>query len=314
MFTVVGEALLDMVQPAPGTTYDALPGGGPLNIAVGLKRLGHATALMARFSSGALGDRVRDYALDMGLDLSPSVSTALQTTLAFASVDESGQATYDFYTSDTADWEWSADELAGLPSATQAIHTGSLAAAIPPGADRIAQWWAEQAERGQVLLSFDPNIRPALAGPHADAVRRVERLVSLSHVVKASDEDLGWLYPDATAAESIRRWAQLGPALVVLTRGPDGCLGVTPGGLAVEMAAPQVDVVDTIGAGDAFQSGLLSGLADVGRLTADAVADMPEGDVAAVLSQALLVSALTCQRGGSDPPTRAEYDAAKSAA
>lgn len=314
MFTVVGEALLDMVQPAPGAPYDALPGGGPLNIAVGLKRLGHPTAMMARFSSGALGDRVRDYALDMGLDLSPSVTTTLQTTLAFASVDETGRATYDFYTSETADWAWSADELAGLPSATQAIHTGSLATAILPGADRIGQWWADQAERGQMLLSFDPNIRPALAGPRADAVRRVERLVALSHVVKASDEDLGWLYPDDAAADSIRRWARLGPALAVLTRGPDGCLGVTHGGIAVELPAPRVDVVDTIGAGDAFQSGLLSGLADLGRLTPDDVAEMSETDVAAVLSQALLVSALTCQRAGSNPPTRAEYDAAESAA
>ncbi len=308
MFTVIGEALLDMVQPAPGATYEALPGGGPLNIAVGLHRLGHPTAMMARISSGALGERVRRYALDMDLDLSPSVTTDQHTTLAFASIDDAGRATYDFYTQDTADWSWTADELAALPPATRALHTGSLVTALPPGADRIVGWWKELAERGQVLLSFDPNIRPALAGPREEAVRRVESLVALSHVVKASDEDLGWLYPDADVEDAARRWAQLGPVLVVLTRGPDGCLGLTPSGIEVELPGHRVDVVDTIGAGDAFESGLLSGLADRERLSPSAIAELSAEDVSDVLARALLVSALTCERAGADPPTRAEYD------
>ena len=97
MFTVLGEALLDMVQPAPGDTYRALPAGGPLNIAVGLRRLGHPTAMMARFSSGALGSRVREFAEASDLDLSASVTTDQQATLAFATVDEQGRATYDFF-------------------------------------------------------------------------------------------------------------------------------------------------------------------------------------------------------------------------
>ncbi|MGI8700862.1 MAG: carbohydrate kinase family protein [Nocardioidaceae bacterium] len=311
MFTVVGEALLDMVQQAPGDSYRALPGGGPLNIAVGLRRLGHPTALMSRFAAGALGERVRDHALAMDLELSASVTTRQQATLAFASVDDSGHAAYDFYTRDTADWGWTPEELSGLPASSRAVHTGSLVTAIPPGADRVAEWWSMLAGRGQVLLSFDPNVRPALAGPRAEAVRRVERLVASSHVVKASDEDLGWLYPDQDIAASLRQWAALGPGLAVLTRGADGCLGVTPGGVTVELAAHRVQVVDTIGAGDAFQAGLLSALADLGRLSPDAVAHLSEGEVREALSRASLVSALTCQRAGADPPTRAEHDAAK---
>ncbi len=311
MFTVLGEALLDMVQPAPGDTYRALPAGGPLNIAVGLRRLGHPTAMMARFSSGALGSQVRQFALDSGLDLSASVVTDQQTTLAFATVDAHGRASYDFYLEDTADWGWTSAELDGFPPASQAIHTGSLAAAVEPGAARIAELWGTLSREAHVLLSFDPNIRPALAGPREEAVRRVEAMVALSHVVKASDEDLGWLYPDADPAESIRSWARLGPALAVLTRGPAGCVGVLTDQTVVDIGAPRVTVVDTIGAGDSFQSGLLSGLADANRLTPTRVAALSSDDVQQVLERAVVVAALTCQRAGADPPTRSEYDAAR---
>lgn len=313
MFTVVGEALLDMVQQPTGDTYKALPGGGPLNIAVGLRRLGHRAALKARFSSGALGERVRAYALDLDLDLSPSVSAEQQATLAFASLDAAGRAAYDFYIDGTADWGWTADELSVLPADTRAIHTGSLVTAMAPGAHAIVEWWAALARQGDALLSYDPNMRPPLAGERADAVRRVERLVALSHVVKASDDDLGWLYPDVDPADSLRRWAGLGPSLAVLTRGRDGCLAVTESGISVDLPGHRIDVVDTIGAGDAFQSGLLSALADADLLTPAAVAAIARDELAAVVARALLVSALTCQRSGADPPTRAEYDAAVAA-
>jgi len=308
VFTVLGEALLDMVQPSPGDTYRALPAGGPLNIAVGLRRLGHTTAMMARFSSGALGMRLRRFALDSGLDLSASVTTDEQATLAFATVDEQGRASYDFFVRDSADWGWTVDELAAVPPATRGIHTGSLATALEPGAGRIVDWWEGQARGGRVLLSFDPNVRPILAGARQTAVRRVERLVSSSHVVKASDEDLGWLYPDLDPADAIRRWARLGPSLAVLTRGPAGCLGVTPDSRDVRIPAPEVAVVDTIGAGDAFQAGLLSGLADAGRLSPRGVSLLSEAVVRRILERALDVAAVTCQRAGANPPTRAEYE------
>jgi fructokinase len=309
VFTVLGEALLDMVQPAPGDTYRALPAGGPLNIAVGLRRLGHPTAMMARFSSGALGSRVREFAEASDLDLVASVTTDQQATLAFATVDEQGRASYDFFVRESADWGWTEDELAAVPTSTQAIHPGSLATALEPGAGRIADWWESHAEVGDMLLSFDTNVRPALAGRRADAVRRVERFVVSSHVVKASDEDVGWLYPDADPADVVRHWATLGPALTVLTQGPEGCVGVTQGSTEVRIPAPDVSVVDTIGAGDAFQAGLLSGLADAGRLSLDGVAVLTETEVRRVLERALDVAGFTCGRAGANPPTRAEYEA-----
>ena len=308
MFTVLGEALLDMVQPSPGDVYRALPAGGPLNIAVALRRLGHPTSMMARFSSGALGARLLLHAKESGLDLSASVRTDEQTTLAFATVDEQGRASYDFYVHETADWGWTPVELDALPASSRAVHTGSLATAVEPGASRILDWWSGLAGAGNVLLSFDPNVRPALAGGREVAVRRTEAFVALSDVVKASDEDLSWLYPDRDPEASIRAWASLGPAVAVLTRGPHGCLGVREDGEEAEVAAPTITVVDTIGAGDAFQAGLLSGLAAADRLAPDRIRSLTLEEMSTSLSRAVAVAALTCGRAGADPPTAAAVD------
>ena len=192
------------------------------------------------------------------------IDTDDQTTLAFASLDEAGRASYDFYVEGTADWGWTPAELATLPPDTQVFHTGSLTTALSPGADVVLDRMERLHAQGHVLLSYDPNIRPALAGPREDAVRRVERFVAAAHVVKASDEDLAWLYPDIDPVLAARRWSAHGPRLVVVTRGPQGCLAVTRSGALVERDSARVDVVDTIGAGDSFESGLLSGLVDAG--------------------------------------------------
>ena len=309
MFTVLGEALLDMVQPEPGPSYVARPGGGPFNIAVGLRRLGHPTALMARLSTGALGGVVRRHALDNDLDLRPCVDVDDPATLAFASVDAEGRASYDFYVRGTADWGWTADELARVPDETRYLHTGSLATALLPGAEAIVGLLELLHAAGHCLLSYDPNIRPGLLGEREDAVRSVERFVAASHVVKASDEDLRWLYPDDDVPAAAKRWRALGPALIVITRGPDGCSAITADGSVTARAGVGVRVADTIGAGDAFMSGLLSGLADSGCSAPGHVSALDTAALEDVLDRAVLVSALTCERAGADPPTRDEYDA-----
>ena len=252
---------------------------------------------------------MREHAQRNALDLSSCIETEDQTTLAFASLDEGGRASYDFYVQGTADWGWTPSELATLPDRMQVFHTGSLATAVSPGADVVLARVERLHADGRTLVSFDPNVRPALAGPHDDAVRRVERFVASAHVVKASDEDLAWLYPGADLAEVARDWVTHGPAVVVVTRGPDGCLAATRAGTTLEHAADPVEVVDTIGAGDSFESGLLSGLVDAGATSGDAVAALSDDQLADVLQRAAVVSAMTCGRAGADPPTRAEYEA-----
>jgi fructokinase len=309
VFAVIGEALIDMVQPRPGRDFEAQPGGGPLNIAVGLRRMGHPTAFVGRVSTGALGALVREHIESNGLDLSTCVSTGDLTTLAFASLDEERKASYEFYVSGTADWGWTDEELKILPDDCQAIHTGSLAAFLQPGADAIVRLWERCRSHGDALLSFDPNVRPDLLGPRADALAAVERFVSASHLVKASDDDARWLYPDWSVEEVLRHWSGLGPELVVMTRGSDGCLALRAGGALLQADGHAVEVADTIGAGDAFVSGLLSGLADLGALGPAAVTKLSDAEVTALLDEAVLISAMTCRRAGADPPNRREYEA-----
>lgn len=308
MFTVIGEALLDMVQAEPGGAFAARPGGGPMNIAIGLHRLGHPTHLMARLSDGALGRIVRRHLEANGLPVDGCVTTSEQTTLAFASLDADGRASYDFYVNGTADWGWTVAELDRLPRTTEVLHTGSLATAIPPGAGAVLSLFVHTHAGGRLLTSYDPNVRPALAGGHADAVARVESFVAAAHVVKASDEDLAWLYPGRDPIELLREWTNYGPSLAVLTRGPEGCVAVTAGGDTVEVPGEQVSVVDTIGAGDAFESGLLSGLADAGLASPTTIGATRPDTLRGVLARAVRASALTCRRSGADPPTRAELE------
>lgn len=312
MFAVVGEALVDMVQPEPAGPYVARPGGGPLNIAVGLRRLGHDTHLLARLSTGALGEIVRRHAHANDLDTTGCVDTADNTTLAVAGVDEQGRASYDFYVDGTADWGWAPDELV-VPATARVVHTGSLATVIAPGAAAIAALFDRLQVEGRRLLSYDPNVRPALAGARAEAVATVESFVARSHVAKASDEDLGWLYPGQPLNDVLRHWLGLGPQLVVMTAGPDGCQALTRTGHFVTVPARQVEVVDTIGAGDAFSSGLLSGLADAGAANLATLPELDEERLTAVLRRAAEVAALTCERQGADPPTRAAYTAVAAA-
>ncbi len=308
MFAVVGEAFLDMVQPEPNGDFVARPGGGPLNIAVGLRRLGHPTALMARLSTGPLGEIVRRHIQANDLDAGACVSTDDHCTLAFASLDEQGRASYEFYVDGTADWGWTDAELAALPPDIRALHAGSLAAFLAPGADALLTMWERLRAEGALLLSFDPNVRPTVGGSHDDAVARAERFVAASHVVKASDEDLGWLYPEESLDDVVRRWSTMGPELVVMTLGSEGSTAARSGNGVVHRAGMVVDVVDTIGAGDAFESGLLSAIADLDSLAPGALSDLSDDEVLTLLDRATVVSAMTCRRTGADPPRRAEYD------
>ncbi|MEV4380205.1 carbohydrate kinase [Streptosporangium sp. NPDC049644] len=310
MITVIGESVVDMVAEGGGRAYTGHPGGSPLNVAVGLARLGDPAAFVARLSTGVLGRTLRAHAAANGVDLRWAVPASEPATLAIVSVDEAGQAAYDFYVEGTADWQWG-DGEPHLPAESRVVHTGSVAAWRPPGGDRIAGAVARARAEGQVLISYDPNIRPALLDDPASARPLIERYVTLAHVVKVSEEDLSWLYPNRPAGEVAREWLGSGPDLVVVTYGGEGCLGLTRGGHALRRPAIPAQVVDTVGAGDAFTAGLLDGLLRGGRATPALIGGLSEAELTGILDQAAWVAGLTCQRAGADPPTRAELQAAQ---
>ena len=305
MITVAGEVLIDLVDQGGGR-YQAHNGGSGANVAVGLARLAVPCSMLARISGDQLGRQLEANLAGNGVSLRDVTRAAEPTTLALASLDDAGRAVYSFYASGTADWQWQPGELPGeLRPDVTALHAVSLVLAMPPGASAVEQLLAAEHARGGVTVSIDPNIRPALAGARADEAARVERQIRLAHLVKASEEDIGWLYPGAGHAEVARRWQRLGPRVVVITLGERGAFALAPDGTEVSRPAPAVEVADTVGAGDAFSAGLLDALGQRGLLGGGdaALARVTPAELGEVIGWAVLIASLTSARPGADPPT-----------
>ena len=308
MFIVVGEALVDLVGQRGGRTLAAHPGGSPANVALGLGRLGVPVTLKTRLGRDSFGEMIRGHLEASGVRVDSGRDEGVSTSLAIATL-AAGIASYDFRI------EWDIGDLSPLPVETRCLHTGSLATALAPGKDSVVDLVQREHERGRVTISYDPNVRPALLGEPARARPEIEHLVTLSDVVKVSDEDLRWLYPDRSDEEVARDWLALGPALVVVTRGGAGVYAVAAN-VELRRHAVPIDLVDTVGAGDSFTSGLLDGLhrSDlVGAARRDALAGIDRATLESVVEEAALIAAITCSRPGADPPSRPELDAALAA-
>jgi fructokinase len=302
VLTVIGEALVDLVPCDRPGQYQARPGGSPFNVAIGLARLGHRTTLMARLADNTFGRLLRAHALAEGLDLTHAPHAAEPATLAVVGLDSSAQASYDFYVTGTADWQWTDAELARVPPGTSVLHVGSLASWTSPGDLRIHAAAAALHREGKVVISYDPNVRPDLLGEPARARPLIERFGRVAHIVKASREDIEWLYPGASLEQVSGRLLDLGALLVVITDGPRGAHLYRAGSEPVSRPGRQVQVADTIGAGDAFTAGLLGGLSRRGLLAPGDLLRWPADLLAATVEEAVLISALTCERVGADPP------------
>lgn len=306
MIIVGGEALIDLVPEPQPRSWQALPGGGPCNTAVALARLGHPASFLGRLSRDAFGAEIRGQLADSGVALDQVVWADEPATLAVVSMADDGSATYGFYVVGTSDFSWRPAEQPVLPAACQAVHVGSLAAVLEPAAT-VFRYLVDSAGSG-VVRSFDPNVRPALDVPREEYRAHVERWVANSDVVRTSDEDLTWLYPDEPPLAAAHRWRQAGPAVVVVSRGAAGVTGVVADA-EVEVPAGDVVVADTVGAGDSFTAGLLAAFAERGVLERDALAALGEAELARCLRFAADVAAVTCSRPGADPPWRTELAA-----
>ncbi|MDV3295793.1 MAG: carbohydrate kinase [Brachybacterium paraconglomeratum] len=291
---IAGEALTDIVVDADGGRREH-PGGSPLNVAVALSRLGHDAHLLTAIGDDARGDAIRAHLDESGVQLTPASVRPGRTSTAEAVLDAHGAATYTF------DLTWDPD-TAGLPEAPDAVHTSSIAAVLEPGATTLSALL--RSARGSSTISYDPNARPTLMGAPEDVRARIEENIALSDVVKASDEDVAWLYGTEDVEDVAASWRDLGPSLTVLTRGGDGAVAFSASG-RVQVAPVQVEVVDTVGAGDTFSAGILDALAAKGLLGADRremLAAIPSDDLATVLRRAAALSAITVSRAGANPP------------
>ncbi len=299
---VIGEALIDIVE-RDGQVVGAHVGGSPLNVAVGLARLGRAVDFLTHIGTDAYGRRIRDYVESAGVQLVSGSTDAARTATARAVLDASGSATYSF------DLDWA---LTGTPEAAPAlvVHTGSIAAVLEPGC--LATKALVDAYRLSATFTFDPNIRSALLTDTDAARSRIDRLLERADVVKASSEDLHWIDPTRTPEQIATAWLALGPSIVVVTFGGDGAVAMCAAG-TVRVPAGNVDVVDTVGAGDAFMTGLIDALWSMDLLGAERRPRLAAIDIDALTTAvraATLTSALTVARPGADLPDRVTLDTA----
>ncbi len=295
---VVGEALIDIVVSRHGEAEHV--GGSPANVAIGLTRLGHPTSLATHIGTDERGERITAALAAEDVDLAPGSTTAPQTPTATALLDTAGAATYAFKI------EWKLDPDLPIPDGAH-FHTGSIGATLQPGADAVRS--VMERARAEHTISYDPNARPQLMG-HPENVRaQMDALIALSDVVKASDEDVEWLYEHDSLEATLQHWASLGALLAVVTRGGEGAI-VHISGETHRVALPAVQVEDTVGAGDSFMSGLLSGLLDADLLGgADARERLAQADFPTIepaVARALACAAITVSRAGANPPRRDE--------
>lgn len=301
--TVIGESLVDVISDPRGRIESqAHPGGSPLNVAVGAARLGLRTNLVTHYSDDPHGHMIEAHLQANGVDVING--GAAPTSTALATLGPDGAAEYSF----SITWEINGASLAALVAVEGSthVHTGSIATMLPPG-DQATLALVEFA-REHATISFDPNCRPAISPDAATARQQTELFVAASDVVKASDEDFRWLYPDRTPDETLKAWLALGPAIVALTRGASGPVILCRNG-RVDMAAETIDVADTVGAGDSFMAGLISGLAQLDAIGAGRrtrLRSLTPDELHALAAYANRAAAITCSRQGANPPRKDE--------
>ena len=300
---VAGEALVDLIPPpGGGDSLQVVLGGSPFNTAIGLGRMGAPTAYAGRLSLDVNGDRFASALTNSGVSLDHVLRSKAPSPLAYVTPGTAASGPrYAFYLRATA-YDGPSPLPLVWPKDVAHLHVGSFSAVAGKAGE--ATLAAFKLAKKHASTSFDPNIRPFVLPPQKKVVPMVEERVALSGIVKASDEDLEWLYPGRDPSEAAASWAKAGPRLVVLTRGSKGATAFA-GKVHVTLPAPTIKLVDTVGAGDSFMSALLAIMHEDGVLGAGLGAP----DAATMtrwVAFAIKAAAITCGRKGANPPTRAE--------
>lgn len=313
MILVIGEALIDLIENRyqPGG-YNAVVGGANANVALALARRGTKHQFLGRLSGDRFGKLIRERLSSNGVHLEHSIDATELTTLAVVSIDSNGVPSYAFYVNGTADWAWTREELPtdiDLENMhATAIQFGCLTMAMQPSSAVIEEWAREHFVQNSMTISHDINMRPALGFDASQERIRVERLNSISHLIKASDEDIAWLYalePTASVDEIVRSWIGNTERVVMVTRGADGT-SIYRGDRRFDVPSRKINVVDTVGAGDTFCANLLGQLSDADALGSDPfdrLANLSDETLADYARVASVAASITCERAGCEPPT-----------
>jgi fructokinase len=291
MFVVSGESLLDVfagAESASGMALEAVVGGSPLNVAMGLARLGQPVMFFGSVSRDFLGERIERLVRAEGIATAALVRCDAPTTLSLVGVGADGSPSYRFYGAGGADRQLMARDMALLPAQVDAVHVGSFACVVESS-----------------VISYDPNVRLNVE-PNPQRWRDVLAWMSgRAHVLKLSDEDFERLYPGADMHAKAAQWLNAGVRVVAITRGGSGASLWTREGRA-DVVAPAVTVVDTVGAGDSFQAALLAGLAERGVLSPQGLEGLTLAQGREIAEFAVRAASITCTRRGPDLPRRAD--------
>jgi fructokinase len=304
---VIGEALVDVVHGLNGEIKN-IPGGSPANAAVALARLGTKTYMKARTSRDKFGTEIRNYLTNQNVNLDYSLVVDSPSSVIDALIQKDGSAKYEANLNGAADYGWTFTELnQEMDPDIQIIQLGSLTSYVEPGATNVEKWFTNLRQSNKYLLTFDPNIRHPLDGQNEEDVRsRAKKLASLSHVVKASDEDLNWIFSNNDPKDSAIKIIESGASLVVVTLGKNGAFAVNKKREFVEVLAKEIDVIDSIGAGDTFAAALITQLLENSWINENALEKLNGADLTGILTNCSLAAAITCSRQGANPPHRHE--------
>jgi fructokinase len=310
MILVCGEALIDLFMTSDvssGPILKGVAGGSPLNVAIGLARLGTPAAFFGGLSVDYFGTMLADTLRREGVDISLVKRNARPTPLVLVSADAQGHPSYTFYAHESAVQDLGLADVAGpLPPSVGAIAFGSYALAVEPVGTALLALAEREAER--TVIALDCNLRPAMVGSLYSWRERIERFACCASIIKLSDEDFasGWS-EGAQSDDQAARWLELGVKLVILTQGARGATAWHRSG-RVTVPAPPVTVFDTVGAGDSFQAAVLARLARKGLLSSLGLANLDRTSIADVLRYANLAAGMTCGRRGADLPRRVELE------
>jgi fructokinase len=304
---VIGEALVDVVHGINGEIKN-IPGGSPANTAVALARLGTKTYIKARTSSDQFGTEIRNYLTNQNVNLDYSLVVDSPSSVIDAVIQKDGSAKYEANLNGAADYGWTFAELnQEIDPDIQIIQLGSLTSYVEPGATKVEKWFAQLRQSDKYLLTFDPNIRHPLDGQNEKDVRsRAKKLASLSHVVKASDEDLNWIFSNDNPKDSAINIIKSGASLVFVTLGKKGAFVVNKKHEIIEVPAKEIEVIDTIGAGDTFAAALITQLLENSWINENELEKLKTTDLTAILTNCALAATITCSRQGANPPHRHE--------
>ena len=301
MILCCGEALIDMLprQTTQGeAAFAPYAGGAVFNTAIALGRLGVPSAFFTGLSDDLMGDILRDTLRSSNVDFSYCATLSRPTTIAFVKLVD-GHATYAFYDENTAGRMITEADLPALGADCEALHFGAISLIPEPcGSTYEALLVREHDKR---VISLDPNIRPGFIKDKQKHLERIRRMAAMSDIVKFSDEDLAWFGLEGDEDTLARHWLHHGAKLVVVTRGAEGAVGYTAN-LKVEVPSERVTVVDTVGAGDTFDAGILASLKKQGLLTKGQVASLTEDQIRQALALGAKAAAVTVSRAGANPP------------